>query len=66
MAPDGEVLHPSLTKEAKETADKLRALAQSDRLAFGEMSKDITWFKEWTKILDEENAPSTAGIMMGS
>ncbi len=58
VAPDGEVLHPSLSKEAKETAEKLRALAQSDRLAFwGEMSKDITWFKEWTKILDEGNAP---------
>ena len=34
VAPDGEVLHPSLSKEAKETAEKLRALAQSDRLAF--------------------------------
>lgn len=52
------VINPVLDKEAKQTADKLRAMAQSERLSFwGEMSKDISWFKEWNTIIDEKNAP---------
>ena len=66
VAPDGEVLHPSLVKRQKKLPKNYVHWPNRIALLFGEMSKDITWFKEWTKILDEGNAPLPAGIMMDS
>ena len=53
-----DVLNPALNERVKKTAEELRALAAQDREAFwAEMSKNISWYKEWNKIFDDSKAP---------
>lgn len=53
-----DVLNPALNERVKKTAEELRALAKKDSNAFwAEMSKGISWYKEWNKVLDDSNAP---------
>ncbi len=57
---DKDILNPVIdNKRAKETAERLRALsAQSMETFWAEMSKDISWNKEWDTVLDSSKAPS--------
>lgn len=53
-----DVLNPALNERVKKTTEQLRALAEQGSEAFwAEMSKGISWYKEWNKIFDDSNAP---------
>ena len=53
-----DVLNPALNERVKRTTEQLRALAEQGSEAFwAEMSKGISWYKEWNKIFDDSNAP---------
>lgn len=53
-----DILNPVLDQTAKQTADRLHALAsQGSEIFWAEMSKDIDWFKEWDTVLDNSKAP---------
>ena len=56
--PYQQVTNPITDKRIKQNTDQLREMAQHDRLDFwAEMSKNISWFKDWNTILDDSEAP---------
>lgn len=55
----GDIVNPVNDQRAKQTAEQLQALAEQGIESFwAEMSKGISWFKEWSTVLDESKASS--------
>jgi acetyl-CoA synthetase len=58
-AGSGDIINPLENQKAKKTAEQLQVLAEQGIEDFwGEMSKGISWFKEWETVLDESEAAS--------
>ncbi|MEW5919593.1 MAG: acetate--CoA ligase [Bacillota bacterium] len=50
--------NPALEQGVRETAVKLRRMGQDDPLHFwAEMSRDVAWYRDWNKVLDQSEAP---------
>lgn len=52
------IINPVADKTAGKTAEELRRLAsRGSEIFWAEMSKNISWYKQWDTILDESNPP---------
>ena len=59
LAGNEDIINPFEDQRAKQTAEQLQALAEQGIESFwAEMSKGISWFKEWSTVLDESKASS--------